>query len=110
MNQLSSEFSDRLVTLCDGRPGLRGGLHMDVREPSPTVDCGLRTVDSSHATLDFVASDETLDRYDEIISAAGWKLENYQRNPIFQNAHKYGDIIFTLGKALVTEVHAGKLF
>ena len=54
--------------------------------------------------FDFIASDETLDRYDEVISPTGWKLENYQRNPVFQNAHKYGDIIFTLGKALVTEV------
>ncbi len=108
--QLSSEFPDRVVTLCDGRPGLRGGLHMEVHEPSPTLDCGLRTVDSSSPCLDFISSDETLDRYDEIISATGWKLENYQRNPVFQNAHKYGDIIFTLGKSLITEVRSGKLF
>jgi hypothetical protein len=31
-------------------------------------------------------------------------LDTYRRNPVFQNAHQYGDIIFTLGKALVTEV------
>ena len=30
----------------------------------------------------------------------------YRRNPVFQNAHNYGDILFTLGKALVTEVRA----
>src|SRR5207247_1356476 len=59
--------------------------------------------------LDFVSSDETLDRYDEIISAYGWKLDTYKKNPVFQNAHQYGDILFTLGKALVTEVRAGKL-
>src|SRR5206468_585198 len=34
----------------------------------------------------------------------------YRRNPVFQNAHQYGDIIFTLGRALTTEVRAGKLF
>src|SRR5207249_11767743 len=59
---------------------------------------------SCSSCLDFISSDETLDRYGEIISASGWKLDSYRRNPVFQNAHKYGDIIFTLGKALITEV------
>jgi HK97 family phage prohead protease len=103
---LTTEFSERLVTLCDGRPGLRGGIHVDTREPAAAGS-------ESHAlpaVLDFVSSDETLDRYDEIISASGWQLVNYQRNPVFQNAHQYGDIIFTLGKAVVTEVREGRLF
>jgi len=56
------------------------------------------------AVLDFIASDETLDRCDEVIAATGWRLESYRRNPVFQNAHQYGDVIFTLGKALLTEV------
>src|SRR5262249_13502936 len=47
---------------------------------------------------------ESLDRYGEVISAAGWRLENYRRNPVFQNAHQYGDVIFTLGRAISTEV------
>jgi hypothetical protein len=54
--------------------------------------------------LDFISSDETLDRYGEVITAAGWKLATYQRNPVFQNSHQYGDILFTLGRALITEV------
>jgi hypothetical protein len=60
--------------------------------------------DSSDSCLDFISSDETLDRYSEIISASGWKLDNYLRNPVFQNAHQYGDILFTLGRALITEI------
>lgn len=91
-----AEFGERLVTLSDGRPGLRHGLHTEVREPAGDQP--------ALSTLDFIASSETLDRYDEIISADGWNLDNYRRNPVFQNAHQYGDIIFTLGKALVTEV------
>ncbi len=85
------DFSSRLVPLCDGRPGLRESLHT---RAAPTGD----------ATLDFVSSDETPDRWGEVISAAGWRLENYRRNPVFQNAHQYGDVIFTLGRALATEV------
>jgi len=93
-----SEFGERLVTLCDGRAGLRQGVHTAVREPANDQ--------AGPCTLDFVSSNEALDRYDEIISADGWKLDNYRRNPVFQNAHQYGDIIFTLGKALITEVRA----
>ena len=59
---------------------------------------------SSGPCLDFVSSDDTLDRYQEIISPAGWQLASYQRNPVFQNSHQYGDILFTLGRALTTEV------
>jgi hypothetical protein len=61
----------------------------------------------SAAILDFISSDETLDRYDEIIVASGWRLDNYRRNPVFQNSHQYGDILFTLGKALINEVRQG---
>ena len=80
---------------------LRTALHVDVRQPEPST---ISSPPSAAPILDFIASDETLDRYDEVISATGWKLENYQRNPVFQNAHQYGDIIFTLGRALITEV------
>jgi hypothetical protein len=98
---LQSQFSDRLLTLSDGRPGLRGGIHVGIRTPGRDAVPG---VPDPSATLDFISSDETLDRYGEIISAAGWKLDNYIRNPVFQNAHQYGNIIFTLGRALITEV------
>ncbi len=92
-----SDLTGRLVNLCDGRRGLRGGLQIELCSNSPTIDNGA-------PVIDFVASSERLDRYDEIIAASGWRLENYQRNPVFQNAHQYGDIIHTLGKALITEV------
>src|SRR5437867_2026681 len=147
-----SELSPRLVTLCDGRAGLRRALHLEVRQPNRQVlECAsplalshgqdLRpgdeqprnpkrqgtgalqnagalsdpqapSPDTQHSSpvLDFIASDETLDRYDEIIVASGWRLENYRRNPVFQNAHQYGDVIFTLGRALITGVRPGRLF
>ena len=96
---ITKEFNDRLVTLCDGRAGLRGTLEVELGEGE-----GPSSASGSPACLDFIASSETLDRYQEIISVNGWRLENYRRNPVFQNAHQYGDIIFTLGKALITEV------
>ena len=105
-NELNTEFSERLITLCDGRSGLRGGVSVEVRE----ADAAGSESHDLPSVLDFIASDETLDRYDEIISASGWQLANYRRNPVFQNAHQYGDVIFTLGKALITEVRDGRLY
>jgi hypothetical protein len=99
-------FNQRLVTLSSGQAGLRGGLQVDVREPSPSSP----DTRPSSPVLDFIASTGALDRYDEIIEPGGWRLENYRRNPVFQNAHQYGDIIFTLGRALVTEVRSGDSF
>src|SRR5207248_1446169 len=90
-----NNFGSRLVTLCDGRSGLRSGLHMDVREPKPADispspggegrgaggtavqgaagEAGTavpgRAGAGGTAVLDFISSDETLDRYGEIIAA-----------------------------------------
>src|SRR6266404_7321320 len=55
-------------------------------------------------TLDFRSSDQTLDRYQEVITVAGWKLDNYRKNPVFQNAHSYGSLADTIGKSLITEI------
>jgi HK97 family phage prohead protease len=116
-SELSTVFSDRLLPLSDGRSGLRTTLHTEVRDPSLAPSDGERVGErgeirdnSCNSCLDFISSDESLDRYDEIITASGWRLANYQRNPVFQNAHQYGDVIFTLGKALATEVRSGRLF
>ena len=40
----------------------------------------------------------------------GVRLDNYRKNPVIQNAHKYGDVLDTIGKALITEVRDGALF
>src|SRR5437899_308412 len=133
---ISSDLVSRLTPLFDGRPGIRGTLHVEISEPREEMQKsdGSRqnsdapgaptdahsTPDSrqstpadrpssldagpSTAVLDFVSSDDTLDRYGEIIIASGWRLDKYRRNPVFQNAHQYGDVIFTLGRALITEV------
>jgi hypothetical protein len=113
-SKLTTLFPDRLVPLCNGQPGLRGKIQVEIREPSDAEeaanDDGSRgrsphqASTDSKSTLDFVVSDETLDRYNEVIVASGWRLDNYVRNPVFQNSHQYGDIIYTIGRALITEV------
>jgi uncharacterized protein len=101
-SKLTGIFGQRLVPLCNGQAGLRGKIQVEIREPSASDSSAPNGGSSS--TLDFIASDETLDRYNEVIVASGWKLDNYLRNPVFQNSHQYGDIIYTIGRALTTEV------
>ena len=94
-----AEFGARLVKLFNGAEGIRGGIHIKATVASDCEgDC-----------LDMRASDETVDRYDEVIKAQGWDLSNYVKNPVIQNCHQYGDIAFTLGKALETKVEGGAL-
>ncbi len=59
-----------LVPLHDSRPGLRTLLQVEVRE-APADDAGAAPV--GPATLDFVASTATLDRYHEVIEPAWWR-------------------------------------
>jgi HK97 family phage prohead protease len=115
-SKLTTVFSERLVPLYDGQAGLRGKIQVEIREPvlpgrgdgsraeGASDAAASRDGSRSDATLDFIVSDETLDRYNEVIVASGWKLDNYLRNPVFQNSHQYGDIIYTIGRALITEV------
>jgi Caudovirus prohead serine protease len=93
-------LTGRLVTLSTGASGLRSTLSV---QSTPVPIDGAIIADG---VLDFRSSDETLDRYDEIISAAGWQLDNYRKNPVVQNAHQYGDIIHTIGRSLITEVRS----
>src|SRR5258706_3824279 len=98
-NSQLTELTNRLITLSTGQKGLRTQLPVQVSVPA----------EASEPVIDIRVSDETLDRYGEIINASGWRLENYRNNPVIQNAHHYGDVIFTLGKALQTDVVGSEL-
>lgn len=87
----------------------RGMLAVEVNPPG--ADAAGPSADGlADPVLEFVASDATLDRTGEIIQAAGWRLENYRRNPVFQNAHNYGDVRHTLGRAIAVEVRDNRLW
>ena len=59
--------------------------------------------------LSVVASDETPDRYGDIIRVAGWDLSSYQKNPIVLFGHSARDPVGTAavrvsGKKLVADI------
>ena len=98
---LEREFEGRLVALRGGERGLRGGLRVSASAP-PGAE--------NQPVVDFISSDETLDRYDEVICASGWVLSRYVKNPVFQDSHDYSTILRTIGKAVATEVRGNQLY
>lgn len=47
-------------------------------------------------TITFRMSDESVDRDNDILVAAGWKLDNFRKNPVFQPMHESRE--FPLGR------------
>lgn len=103
MNDIT-EFGDRLTTLQTGARGLREQLKVEVRLPDEVKAGG---VDA--AELDFIASDETLDRYDEVVKLDGWELDEYRANPVVLDSHNYGSVAFVLGKSTELLIGSGKM-
>lgn len=67
-------------------------------------------VDKGDGVYEFVASDETVDRYGDIVRVSGWELKNYRKNPIILFGHQHDNPVGTAlrvwveGKALMVRI------
>jgi len=94
-----TEFGNRVITLHTGQTGLRAGLHFTVK-----------AVEDAPAQMDFIGSDGTVDRYNEVIDPVAWgEMKNFRANPVIPDCHDYSSIGKILGKAVSVEVKDGKL-
>ena len=75
------------------------------REIHPEV----RVLDAKSFTAEYVASDETLDSYREVIRAAGWRFDFFRKNAPLVDSHDYSTIKNVLGKVVDFAVRGGKL-
>lgn len=83
----------------------------ETRRREAPVEVVLPTEDpTALPIIDFAASTARVDRYRESLDPAGWVLDNYRTNPVFQNCHQYKTVTDTLGTALLTEVRDGMLW
>jgi hypothetical protein len=58
-------------------------------------------------TVDFVISTDTVDRVGDAVSADGWELDNYRKNPVILWAHDYSQM--PVARSLSEQINAGKL-
>lgn len=77
---------------------LRRSLHTEVK-----------VIDSKRGIVDYIASDETLDSYREVIRASGWRFDNFAKNAPFVDSHCYDSVDKLLGKVTDFRVKDGKL-
>lgn len=62
--------------------------------------------DADTGTFEVVITTENLDRYQEVISLAGWELEHYRNNPVVLWGHDHNHLI---GIATSIEIVDGKM-
>ena len=75
------------------------------REIHPEV----RMIDEKQGIVEYIASNETMDSYNEIIRADGWRFDDFQKNAPFVDSHNYESIGCVLGKVLDFQVRKKQL-
>ena len=65
-----------------------------------TLNIEVRIDDAKQGIVTYIASDETLDSYREVILAAGWRFTNFEKNAPFVDSHDYQSIDRLLGKVI----------
>lgn len=69
----------------------------------------IRVIDSARGIVDYIASDETLDSYREVIRANGWRFNHFAKNAPFVDSHDYYSIDKLLGKVIDFRVEGPQL-
>jgi hypothetical protein len=74
-----------------------------------TIHPEVRTLDEKAGIVEYVASDETLDHYREVIKADGWRFDFFQKNAPFLDSHTNNSITALLGKVIDFRVENRRL-
>lgn len=65
-----------------------------------TLSAEIRVLDDKQGIVEYIASDETIDSYREIIRADGWKFDQFEKNSPFVDTHSYHSIEKLLGEVV----------
>lgn len=74
-----------------------------------TIHPEIKVLDAAAGLVEYVASDETIDCYREVVMASGWQFNRFQKNAPFVDSHNYESIDCLLGKVVNFEVTGGQL-
>lgn len=74
-----------------------------------TLHPQIRVLDSKAGLVEYVASDESIDSYREIIKADGWRFNHFQKNAPFVDSHDYESTDKLLGRVVDFKVMGKQL-
>jgi hypothetical protein len=74
-----------------------------------TIHPEVKVLDAKAGIAEYVASDETIDSYREIIRADGWRFSRFAKNAPFVDSHDYGTVEKLLGKVMDFKVAGATL-
>lgn len=74
-----------------------------------TIHPEVRMLDVAKGLVEYVASDESIDSYREVIRADGWKFDHFKRNAPFVDSHNYDTIDNLIGKVVDFTIMGKKL-
>lgn len=60
-------------------------------------------VEKEDGVYEFVASDESVDRYGDVVRVSGWDLKNYRKNPIILFGHQHDNPVGTALRVWIEE-------
>lgn len=69
----------------------------------------VKVLSEKDGTVQYIASDETLDVYREIVSAKGWLFDYFKKNSPFVDSHDYSSISKVLGRVQDWNITGNKL-
>jgi hypothetical protein len=69
----------------------------------------VRVVDGKKGLVEYVASDESLDSYREVVRADGWRFDHFRKNAPLVDSHDYSTIEHLVGKVVDFAVRGKKL-
>jgi hypothetical protein len=73
------------------------------------ISAEVRVLDAAKGLVEYVASDESIDSYREVIRADGWRFDLFAKNSPFVDSHQYGSVDCLLGQVVDFRVEGRKL-
>ncbi len=74
-----------------------------------TIHPETRVVDETEGLVEYVASDETVDSYQEVIRASGWRFDLFRKNAPFVDSHNYESVDRLVGRVVDFRVDKNRL-
>lgn len=74
-----------------------------------SINVDIRVLSKEKGHVEYIASDATLDSYNESILATGWKFSYFQKNAPFVDSHNYWSIESLLGRVLNARIENKQL-